>query len=312
MKRIIAVLAVAALLAVVAGPFGVRAAEKEKTVAPAESTGTAAPADKDEDSKTDDSAEEEDEKGDEKKDDSEEAKTIELKNMKVFFKEQRIEIDATIGISKGLLELVACVPGAKTHETLLIMDINPSDLKAALLLIGLQDGFQLVTVRGKRTIDGERALINVEWTDKEGKKQSYRVEDLLYNIYTKKAMRHEGWVFIGSRYLEHPETGEKVFAARAQGNLIVTWHDFNAILDTPLPEGADDTTYRAYEGRVPDPGTEVKVIITPYEEHNKKWREKIKKQAGEDKAEKNVEPEGKKTETPPEKKKEEKKGDEEK
>ena len=87
--------------------------------------------------------------------------------------------------------------------------------------------------------------------------------------------KKEGWVFLGSRFYKHDQTKEDIFAAKSYGNLIVTWHDFDAMLDTPLSEGADDTTYRANDGEVPERGTEVTLVITPHKKHNKKWRKKM-------------------------------------
>ncbi|MFH0954275.1 MAG: hypothetical protein V1873_08095, partial [Verrucomicrobiota bacterium] len=40
----------------------------------------------------------------------------------------------------GLIELLACGPGGKTHESVFVLDVNPLDLQAGLLLLGLRPG----------------------------------------------------------------------------------------------------------------------------------------------------------------------------
>jgi hypothetical protein len=208
---------------------------------------------------------------------------VKLKNLRVYVGAKRVEMDGKFAIHRGLIELLVCTPYGKNHESLAVADIDPWELKAALLLIGLKDGYRIVTVKGTRTVEGERVIIHIRWTDEKGKVVTKRAEELVYNVYTEKAMKHAGWVFIGSRFAQHSETGVNIFAAKARGNIIVTWHDFDSILDTPLPEGADDTTYRAYEGRVPAKETKITLIITPDDKHNKKWREKLKKEEDEKK-----------------------------
>ncbi len=200
-------------------------------------------------------------------------------NMRLYLKKRkRIEIDAEVAVTRGLVEVLVCTPRGKKHESLLAADVDAEALKTALLLLGLNDGYKVVTVRGMRTIDGERVIIKARWKDKKNVEHTVRIEDLIVNSHTQKTMRQQGWVFIGSQMLEHPETKQQMFAASIRGNLAVTWHDFDSILDTPLPEGADDTTFRANTKNLPGRGTKVTLIITPDEQHNKEWRKKLKKE----------------------------------
>ena len=71
------------------------------------------------------------------------------------------------------------------------------------------------------------------------------------------------WVFTGSRFLPHPQTGRDVFMADATGVMIVTYHDPDAILDTASPAGADDTAFRANSKAIPAPGTTIELRLRP-------------------------------------------------
>jgi hypothetical protein len=274
-KKVLPLLALFAILALLGYIAGVRAGENESNtpappakptanppppqpVAPAPAAGAdnAAATEKTDDAKPADGP------------------VVKWKNMRAYTSARRIEIDGAFQITKGILELFLCTPRGKSHESLFMADIDGWELKVALYLIGLREGCKPVTVRGIRTVDGERVIIHARWKDKDGKVQTVRAEDLIYNIYTRKSMQRVGWVFTGSRMLKHPETNDRMLAVRACGNICVVWHDFDALLDTPLPEGADDTTFVAYTERTPEHLTPVTLIITPDDEHNKKWRKK--------------------------------------
>ena len=99
----------------------------------------------------------------------------------------------------------------------------------------------------------------IEW-DSEGKTKRHRAEDLVYNRVSQSAMEHIDWVFSGSRV-----NVNGVFVAQAVGTLITTFHDPDAIIDNPLPEGADDTVYIVNNQVAPPKGTPVRMIIAPAE-----------------------------------------------
>ena len=58
----------------------------------------------------------------------------------VHVKERYIDIEGVIGINDGYLEQVACTPGTRGYESLVIAFARPSHIHAALLLLGLEPG----------------------------------------------------------------------------------------------------------------------------------------------------------------------------
>jgi hypothetical protein len=97
----------------------------------------------------------------------------------------------------------------------------------------------------------------------------YRVEDLIVNRHKEAAMKRVGFVFTGSRHIEVPappdfDKKKRVFAAKHTGNVGVLFHDPDAILDTPLIEGGDDTSFLPNAGLLPRRFTPVRIFIRPW------------------------------------------------
>lgn len=181
-------------------------------------------------------------------------------NIIVDGEHKEISFDGWVNMSEGMVELLACAPGGKTHESVLVFDVEPFHFQIALLLMGLECSGGLKYQGDPATPKGDPVDIFVTWTDPVNSKTvSVRGEDLVYDIQKKRAMKRTHWIFAGSRVIDG------VFAAQAEKSLVTTYHDPNTILDNPLPTGADDTVYEANRAVVPPVGTKVKVTVKPYE-----------------------------------------------
>lgn len=104
---------------------------------------------------------------------------------------------------------------------------------------------------------------------KGGVKVRRRVEDLVMNRHTEKTMKYSGFVFTGSRQIEVPappnfDKKKKVFAAKHTGNVAVLFHDPDAILDTPLLAGGDDTSFLPNAPVLPKRFTPVTIHVRPW------------------------------------------------
>lgn len=192
----------------------------------------------------------------------------------------RVNMDAG-----GPIELLACTPGGKVHESVFTLSVQPRELQVALLLLGLREGrnpaVELPEDAPEPTAPpGDALLISVEWTppkqDKEGTedeatpvagkpaaKPMRRVaaEQFLYNRRTKKVLAQAEWVFLGSRLLPTEKDSPPRFGAEVEGSLITTYHDPLAILELAHPTVNDDIFYRVHEELCPPRGTPVRLII---------------------------------------------------
>lgn len=192
-------------------------------------------------------------------------------SLRILKEEGRVEVEGEISrdlgrydVLKGAIEYLACAPGGKSYESLLVLKCKPSEIYQALLSLGLQPGAPAsVDLSGKPTRPrGPGVTLLVEWKGKEDGEVRVRAEELIYNSKTKKPMDQVEWIFTGSRRLEDPETGHQALQADMTQNIISTHQaDPSVILQNPLIEASDENLYKANEELLPNPGTQVKLII---------------------------------------------------
>jgi len=155
--------------------------------------------------------------------------------------------------TEGLVEVLACGPKGKVHESVFVLALNPLDLQAALLLIGLQPGtpMEIDTPPTGAPVD-----VRVEW-QADGETKQVRAETFLWNQAKNQALPETPWTFNGSIIRD----GE--FMALAEESLVVTYWDPYAILNNPLPCGADDEILVVNSNAVPAYETPVTFIFSP-------------------------------------------------
>lgn len=205
--------------------------------------------------------------------------------IRIYRDEKRLEVDGAICLKRGpALELMGCTRRGKTHESLLLFDCEPEQLHLALLLLGLEPTPQVDEFGQAIALErGERVVVEATWAEKdqppgdpsapraEGGRIRRRVEDLVFDRRKQTSMPRVGWVFTGSRHIDVPappdwKQSKKVYAAAYAGNVAATYHDPDAILDTPLLEGGDDTIYEAWSDRLPERGTDIVLHLRPWRE----------------------------------------------
>ncbi len=157
--------------------------------------------------------------------------------------------------TEGLIEVLACGPKGKVHESVFILDLNPLDLQAALLLVGLKGGEPMSAI-GETPPRGAPVNLIVEW-QADGETQRARAETFVWNIQEDAGLPETPWTFTGSVVKD----GE--FKALAEESLIVTYWDPYAIINLPLPCGANDELLVANSNTVPPYQTPVTFRFTP-------------------------------------------------
>ena len=160
-----------------------------------------------------------------------------------------------INLGQGLVELLACGPEGKTHESVLVLEADPVDLNAALLLLGLKPG-RPPRAPGKGAPEGPPVAVWVEW-EAEGSPRRVRGETLILNRRSGEVLPPTPWTYTGA-------VGEdgNLLAAREQ-SLVATFWDPSAVLNLPLPCGMDDEILFAHADALPPRGTPVTVRLHP-------------------------------------------------
>lgn len=180
-----------------------------------------------------------------------------LGTIKIDAKNRVITVPGKVNMQKGMIELLACGPGGKTHESVLVLDVVPYYLQVSLLLLGLNyiGGLQ---VQGDTTVPkGDSVYVWVSWKTPDGTDTTVRGEDLAWDIPRKASMQHTAWIFTGSKM------SDGKYMADVEKSLITTYRDPFTILDNPLSTGDDDEIYRVNNDLTPPKGTPVTVTIKP-------------------------------------------------
>jgi len=169
-------------------------------------------------------------------------------------KNREATIRGWVNMNAGLIEYLACSAGGKLHESVLVLDTKPIHLQVALILLGLEAKGSLESQGAPRPLKGDPVEIWVQW--KEGRKTTrVRAEKMILDCKSEKPMSETHWVFTGSIIYQGK------FIAEIEKSLIATYHDSAAIINNPLPEGADDTTYNVNSKLVPKRGTPITLTI---------------------------------------------------
>jgi hypothetical protein len=121
------------------------------------------------------------------------------------------------------IEVVACWPfpkGQKAHETVVTIDVKPSEVHKALESLGLKAG-KPVMGESKAAPQGPAVKIYLEVPADGGKNKRLPIEKVLIDPKTNKPLPKVEWRFTGSVSKQpNPDKPEKVYAADLTGTLI--------------------------------------------------------------------------------------------
>jgi len=181
----------------------------------------------------------------------------------VHVNEGYVDIEGVVGINDGFLEQVACTPGTRGYESLVIAFAQPSHIHAALLLLGLEPGkpgkweavapaeaggtftYRVIPPEGAKvrvTVIYEKAKRKVDegvggdgeggngeaWMNEanETKRVEVPVSDWIIDYKTGKKFPDGVWIFGGSR-IKKDFSGVERYVADLSGSIVglVTFGD---------------------------------------------------------------------------------------
>lgn len=207
---------------------------------------------------------------------------------------REVAIDAQVVLREGMLELLACGPRTKEHESILSIRARPLHVYQALGLLGLPDGAPAhVDQTTGRALPSRGAGVEVELRyQRDGKTCTDDARQWLMSAPGSAPMPPARWLFVG-----RAPGGERRFGADVYGT-VLTLMPFPTSLvllvpaaassgpasrpDVPKPTGAAATRPAGDEGvyvnapddwqlvpdpkRVPPVGTDVVIVIRPVRE----------------------------------------------
>jgi hypothetical protein len=194
---------------------------------------------------------------------------FEIGGIKINAVTREVRVPTTVQIKKAPIEYMLVTETGKTHESVLVTKVTPTDFQLAMLLANYQPGTEGLANKDlppdirplppvtPKTPGAHRLTCTVEWKTKDSMKRAPLSEWAL-NINTRKPPPDlDTWIFNGSRF------DEDGFRAEQEGSFIAIWLDGNAIINSPAQGNWDDALWISNPDAIPDEGTEVTLIIAP-------------------------------------------------
>ena len=186
---------------------------------------------------------------------------------------REVLIPASIAIDSGWIEQIACLRGTREHESIFVVECQPSLVHSALLMIGLESGVPgrwLETKRDDRyeieriAPTGAPVRIQVRFTDTEGRCVESSVEEMVMGAPDGAVFPPTPWMFCGSRF-----DGEGRYVADYSGSLVgfATFGDEVLGLPGVISDqvSVDAAVWEIRSDKVPAPGTPVSLVLTPWD-----------------------------------------------
>jgi hypothetical protein len=195
-----------------------------------------------------------------------------------------VEVRAWVCLNAGFLEQIACSPGTREHESLLVVRARPSNIHAALLMAGVEAGapgrwivhpeeekVELIPPRG------DRVDVLVRYRNSDGEEIEEAIRRWIRDHAEKQKFPDAPWVFGGSLFRPNPEwmepEGGEHYVADVTGSIIglVTFGDevigFSRVISDQA--AVHEPEWMVNTERIPDVGTEVTLILRRFEEAEK-------------------------------------------
>ena len=221
-------------------------------------------------------------------------KPVKLPGIVIDFEKQCVDLEATVCLDRGFLELVACAKGSKEHESIVAVSAKALHIHTALLLLGAKTGNpamrKQVGEEEKRWVDipprGDPIDVLLVTTNKDGKvierpisdfivRSSERVDEVDGAVITarnqtekrgdeKKARLPHTFLFAGS-HLRDNGPGPRQYLADLSGNVIsiATFGDELLCLSFHQTQENDALMWRIKRKSLPEIGTKVTLRLRP-------------------------------------------------
>jgi len=198
-------------------------------------------------------------------------KTLKASGIEADIRKREVRLDATVCLSRGILEYLVCLPGTFEHEAIFTAKCRPSQLHLALLLIGLVPrAFETDPEWWEMAREDKQALVNVSVEyELDGKPQRRRITEFLVNRERTDGKVPDRWVFTGSEFFKGND-GKSRYAADITGAVIGLIGEGAAVIQfgekAGVPYRGEDQGLEINTDTIPAVGTKVRLIFTPHDE----------------------------------------------
>lgn len=192
------------------------------------------------------------------------------KHLRVDLKKRRLILAAEVVASQYPLEFLICRKGTKEYESVLATRAKPSDIHAALLMLGLTPGKPARWSGNDESArflppQGPQLRIALRWKDKQGARRQVDAGEWLLGAGRNNKPAPRTWIFIGSDVL--PD-GRYWADLPGEGGVVSVANLGSSVIDVPF-ESTQAIELREFVPNtkaIPPNGTAVEVVITPTED----------------------------------------------
>ena len=209
-------------------------------------------------------------------------KNLNLPGLTINFQERCVDIESSVCLKEGTLELIACTKGTKEHESIVAIEAKPMHVHAALLLLGATPGNPAmrkpIDEQGTRWIDmppkGDPVAVYLVFKNKEGKMVEHPIGKFIapsenapgdQQPAANRDVKFSGTFLFAGSLLRSSGTGPRSYMSDLSGNVIsvVTFGD--ELLCLPDVYGSDDGSlmWQVDATNLPAVGSKVTLRLRP-------------------------------------------------
>lgn len=189
-------------------------------------------------------------------------------NLRLDKNANNLSFPGSVQLDKGYLEYLLVAPFGSTHESLLVTEVQPSDVHFAMLLLGAK-GAGILTpapedkapgqinaeyLKHAPRLQGDGLTITVTWS-RNGKRETAPVENWIINTATNKPAEKGPWIYTGSMF----SSGK--FLAQIEGCVAALVTNPSALINNPRAGHDDDQIWMVNEKAVPPAETPLEITI---------------------------------------------------
>lgn len=183
-------------------------------------------------------------------------------HIRIDYPNRCVEVDGQVILRQGLLELFACSPNTREHESIVRLNTRPLFIMQALGLLGLEPGRPLRMDPDTGEIipaSGDPVEIEVRY-EADGVSKRVPIETWMRHSQSKGRLERQPWVFAGSFPVDNG-----AIAADEEGTIIAVVDFESAIIALPRHHTAANAELwlEPNTPAIPDVGTPCTVIFRP-------------------------------------------------
>jgi len=179
-----------------------------------------------------------------------------------------VDVDASVNLREAdWLELLACTPDSRTHESILVTEAQPSHIHLGLVMLGLEPGSPMrwEKIEHQYRVDpayGPKVAVSIVMDDG-GQLVEVPANQWLANQETGKPPKDNIWLFTGSIFSK--KNDPPTYVADLSGTVLSLVHFGDDVLAraTDQTNHSDNGAWQCHTQAIPPVGTQVVIRLRP-------------------------------------------------